>query len=271
MKDQDLDKMFSDSLKDQEATPPASVWQGIESKLDETKVIPMKPKLNWQVWAIAACLLIALGIGLNLPVRILTNETVQPQLASKEVNQVEKLPNADQLKLELPSTTIIQPVEKLISQRKESVLAESKNPTAESTIAIVKTIAKTDEEKLDRLADSGNRLALSEMKKSYEKIAPASEMEVINAIELNEIDQNKVELSAIEVAPIQPLVNIIENEDVMYAEVKQQPKKKQTIFTNILNNIAENINPSNKTVKFSSDDEGTIKVGLFNSIAKTRR
>ena len=95
MKDQDLDKMFSDSLKDQEATPPASVWQGIESKLDETKVIPMKPKLNWQVWAIGACLLIALGIGLNMPDRILNNETVRPQLASKEVNQVEKLPNED--------------------------------------------------------------------------------------------------------------------------------------------------------------------------------
>jgi hypothetical protein len=271
MKDQDLDKMFSDSLKDQEATPPASVWQGIESKLDETKVIPMKPKLNWQVWAIAACLLIALGIGLNMPDRQLNNETDQPQVASNEVNQVEKLPNTDQQKLDLPSTTINQPVEKVISQSKESVLAESNNPTAESTIAIEKTIAKTDKAKQDRLADSGNRLALSETKKSFEKISPAGEMEVINAIELNEIDKNKVELSAIEVAPIQPLVNIIENEDVMYAEVKQQPKKKQTIFTNILNNIAENINPSNKTVKFSSDDEGTIKVDLFNSIAKTRR
>lgn len=264
MKDHDLDKMFSDSLKDQEATPPASVWQGIESKLDETKIIPMKPKLNWQVWAIAACLLIALGIGLNMPDRQLNNETDQPQVASNEVNQVEKLPNADQQKLELPSTTINQPVEEVISQSMESVLAESKNSTAESTIAIEKTIAKTDKAKQDRLA-------LSETKKSFEKIAPASEMEVINAIELNEIDKNKVELSAIEVAPIQPLVNIIENEDVMYAEVKQQPKKKQTIFTNILNNIAENINPSNKTVKFSSDDEGTIKVDLFNSIAKTRR
>lgn len=267
MKDQDLDKMFSDSLKDQEATPPASVWQGIESKLDETKIIPMKPKLNWQVWAIAACLLIALGIGLNMPDRLLNNETDQPPVASNEVNQVEKLPNADQQKLELPSTTINQPVEEVISLSKESVLAESKNSTAESTIAI----EKTDKAKQDRLADSENRLALSETKKSFEKISPAGEMEVINAIVLNEIDQNKVELSAIEVAPIQPLVNIIENEDVMYAEVKQQPKKKQTIFTNILNNISENINPSNKTVKFSSDDEGTIKVDLFNSIAKTRR
>jgi hypothetical protein len=99
MKDQDLDKMFSDSLKDQEATPPASVWQGIEFNLDETKIIPMKPKLNWQVWAIAACLLIALGIGLNMPDRQLNNETDQPQVASNEVNQVEKLPNADKLKL----------------------------------------------------------------------------------------------------------------------------------------------------------------------------
>jgi hypothetical protein len=169
MKDQDLDKMFSDSLKDQEATPPASVWQGIESKLDETKVIPMKPKLNWQVWAIAACLLIALGIGLNMPDRQLNNETDQPQVASNEVNQVEKLPNTDQQKLDLPSTTINQPVEKVISQSKESVLAESNNPTAESTIAIEKTIAKTDKAKQDRLADSGNRLALSETKKSFEK------------------------------------------------------------------------------------------------------
>ncbi len=88
---------------------------------------------------------------------------------------------------------------------------------------------------------------------------------------MDDIDEKPADLVAVEVAPIQPLVNIIEHEEVMYAEAKKEPKKKQTIFTNILNTLSENLNPSNKAVKFSSDEEGTITVDLFNSIAKTRR
>src|SRR5690606_27846611 len=66
MKDQEIDKLFSDGLRDQKIIPEASIWQGIEAKLGEGKTVPLRKKSTVYVWMIAACLVLALGFSIKM-------------------------------------------------------------------------------------------------------------------------------------------------------------------------------------------------------------
>lgn len=253
MKDQEIDKLFADGLRDQEITPAASIWQGIEAKLDEEKIVPLRKKSTVYVWMIAACLVLALGFTIKM-------------FLFQENTSVESSPTLAQQE---------DPMEEVIAK-----------PIAQAPIPVEKEIAeaptpvtsKAESQNNEVLLDQTPRrpaknLALAKVENSEREniILPTPALNVVTTIDMDDIDEKPADLVAVEVAPIQPLVNIIEHEEVMYAEAKKEPKKKQTIFTNILNTLSENLNPSNKAVKFSSDEEGTITVDLFNSIAKTRR
>jgi len=260
MKDQDLDKLFSDNLKDHEITPPTSVWQGIESKLEEEKIIPIKRNKNWQIWTIAACCLLALGFS----IKILLFQENKESLNSKEI-----VLNKEIIQDNSSVTTIDEPLQALIepdlNQKNEDKLVASVEQKSIKKPVRRSFVKEKNQEPEDKT------IVFAKSQDSKDKLIPAEKMDIISPIELGDIDQNKIELSAVEVVPIQPLVNIIEQEEIMYAEVKKEPKKKQSIFTNILNTLTENLNPTSKSVKFSSDEEGTIKIDLYNSIAKTRR
>lgn len=248
MKDQEIDKMFSDGLRDQETTPPASIWQGIESKLDEEKTIPFKRKNNLYVWMIAACLTLALGISLKM---FLFQD-----------NSAEKTP-----------TQIAQLEDKLIND-KETSISEDLIPVEKESKEVPVLLTTNQPSKIKEVQKKQTETKPIIQAKDTERedmIVPSQELKLVTAVEIDDMEQEPNELATVEVAPIQPLVNIIEHEEVMYAEVKKEPKKKQTIFTNILNTLSDNLNPSSKAVRFSSDEEGTISVDLFNSIAKTRR
>lgn len=262
MKDQELDKLFSDGLKDQEITPPASVWQGIENNLDAEKIVPLKKKNNLQVWFIAASVLLALGIGSKLFLFQEDEGVAQPTLIAEHKSAISP-EGPKESQQEQASSEIIK--EKVISEVSKTVEPLNQIASSKATIQI-KTrtegnIKAVEESKVPSMKDESTLV-----------LAPMEEMKVLSNIHLEEVEQEKqVEMASVEVAPIQPLVNIIEQEELMYAETKKQTKKKQTILTNILNTLSENLNPSSKAVKFNSDEEGTITVDLFNSIAKTRR
>ena len=264
MKEEEVDKIFSENLKDREVIPPSFIWQEIESTLDEKKVVPLKSKGKWQVWTIAACLLIALGISLKLYVfqHKPVLETAMPTV-DQEISQSDRSISRNVPILEVDSPGLSKPEQDNLAG--PSLEKQKKN-----------LIARTVEIKRNKkpvIADVNISREITENKSAdkFPKIVPTREMEIVNQVELEEIKADKTGLSAVEAAPIQPLVNVIEQEELMYAESRKEPKKKQTIFTHILNTLSENINPTNKSVKFSSDDEGSIKVDLINSIAKTRR
>ena len=248
MKDQEIDKLFSEGLRDQETTPPASIWQGIESKLDEEKIIPFKRKNKLYVWMIAACLTLALGISLKMFL-------FQENFAEKKPDH---LAQHEKQLIEEKEVTISEDLIPIDKESKEvSVLLASNQPSK------IKEVQKKQTET--------KPIIQAKESEREDMIVPTQELKLVTAVDIDDIQEEPNELATIEVAPIQPLVNIIEHEEVMYAEVKKEPKKKQTIFTNILNTLSENLNPSTKAVRFSSDEEGTISVDLFNSIAKTRR
>ncbi|MGB7526690.1 hypothetical protein [Sphingobacterium cellulitidis] len=262
MKDQELDKLFSDGLKDQEITPPASVWQGIENNLEAEKIVPLKKKNNLQVWFIAASVLLALGISSKLFLFQENEDSAQPSNIAEHK----------------PAIIPEEPIESQQEQASAEISKVESNSEASNTVKPQNQIASSKTPIQVKSDIEGNIKTVDPEKTSSKKdepnlvLTPMEEMKVLSNIQLEEVDQEKqVEMAAAEVAPIQPLVNIIEQEELMYAEAKKQPKKKQTILTNILNTLSENLNPSNKPVKFNSDEEGTITVDLFNSIAKTRR
>ena len=269
MKDQELDKLISDRLRDLQVEPPASVWQAVESSLEQDKIIPMKSRNNWKGWTIAACLLIALGFTLKTTLFQGITESNLSELANQkeETNMVATDTKLDVERPSIPSEDLAS-IHELTSEKENKIIApkEIKRAVAKPRSAIY-----TQEPDTRGTMNAGNRIALQELKPNDQMIIPAQEMKIIHSIDQQEDDVDIVELSSKEVAPIPPLVNIIEQEEVMYAQSQQEPKKKQTLFTNILNTLTENINPSKKTVKFSSDEEGTITIDLYNSIAKTRR
>lgn len=248
MKDQEIDKLFSEGLRDQETTPPASIWQGIESKLDEEKIIPFKRKNKLYVWMIAACLTLALGISLKMFL-------FQENLAEKKPAHLAQH-------------------EKQLIEEKEVTISEDLIPIEKESKEVPLLLTSNQPSKIKEVQKKQTETkSIIQPKESVREdmIVPTQELKLVTAVDIDDIQEEPNELATIEVAPIQPLVNIIEHEEVMYAEVKKEPKKKQTIFTNILNTLSENLNPSTKAVRFSSDEEGTISVDLFNSIAKTRR
>ncbi|WP_312695891.1 hypothetical protein [Sphingobacterium mizutaii] len=253
MKDQEIDKLFSDGLRDQEIIPEASIWQGIEAKLDEEKIVPLRKKNNVYIWMIAACLVLALGFSIKMFL-FQENTSVEstPTLAQHEDPMEEVMAK--------PIAQAPIPVEKEIAEAPTPVASKAENQNNEVLL-----------DQTPRRPAKNLVIAKVENPERENIILPTPALNVVTTIDMDDIDEKPADLVAVEVAPIQPLVNIIEHEEVMYAEAKKEPKKKQTIFTNILNTLSENLNPSNKAVKFSSDEEGTITVDLFNSIAKSRR
>lgn len=253
MKDQEIDKLFSDGLRDQEIIPEASIWQGIEAKLDEEKIVPLRKKSTVYVWMIAACLVLALGFSIKMFL-FQENTAVEnaPILAQHE-KKIEEVIVDPIAKDPIPVEKEISEAPVLVASKPASQNKETQYDQAPSRPAKNLVLAKVENSERENIT------------------LPTPALNVVTTIDMDDIDEKPADLVAVEVAPIQPLVNIIEHEEVMYAEAKKEPKKKQTIFTNILNTLSENLNPSNKAVKFSSDEEGTITVDLFNSIAKTRR
>lgn len=259
MKDQDLDKLFSEGFKDQEVTPPASVWEQIETQLDEQKVLPIQKRNKLFIWTIAASMLLALGITGSIFLMKDNSNQKQAEFAAKAPETTNDLEDKSETTLDISGEPKVQKEEIQVATVMPSRI---KKPSIKSQTP---ELSKPDVEKESKLIVS--------VEKEQKRQTPilVKEMSLERNIELDEIDQEQIELSAVEVAPIQPLVNIIEKEDVMYAQSEEKPKKRQTIFTNILNTLTENLNPLDKSVKFSSDEEGNIKIDLHNSIAKTRR
>lgn len=258
MKDQELDRLFSEGLKDQEIPAPASVWDHIEEQLDAEKIQPIKRKNRLYIWTVAASIVLAIGIASTL---FLSKEGEQEQIV-QELTQQSDAP--EKIEDPLPNAEAEQnndkPVELLIA----------KKPVVKQ-----KTFAKNNKEEEKEIrkefSQPEQRIAKASIVAEKDHTEPSKEMLLLTKVDLHELAVSELELNTAEVAPIQPLVNIIEQEEVMYAEAKAEPKKKQTIFTTILNTLTQNLNPLDKTVKFSSDEEGSLKIDLHNSIAKTRR
>ena len=256
MKDQELDDLFAKNLKDAEAQPPAGLWDKIASELPADEPVSKKPIILWRYFAAAAAIMLFFGIGMYV---YRSKDARQPV----EHRQIAKAPE--------------------LSNPMAPEVVETREPENPNIPVVSQETSNTSSElaKLDKLDATNEELTpTSKVEKQDQKLYVAMEKHpvkpvvVLERVELPELKamDNEIQLSQREVTPIQPLVNIIENEELMYAQKAITDKKpKQSIITKVLNGIADNINIGNGDVSFSNDEEGNIRIDLTKSLARNRR
>ncbi|MVZ65635.1 hypothetical protein GQF61_07175 [Sphingobacterium sp. DK4209] len=258
MKDQELDDLFAKRLSNFEADPPAELWDKIALELPDEGINKKKPIVLWRYFAAAAALLMFFGIGLSM---FLSRETSKPTKDNIRTEVVQET-NIPQTKTEAdaPKEEALESI--VVSQETLKNVPVAKSQKRLASVDRNNRLGKTSAEKKE----------IVEKPSMTHQVQPIKAMEnLVQVIEIKPIE-TELQLSHREVEPIQPLVNIIENEEIMYAHKVDEPKKqKQSIITKVLNGIADNINIGNKDVSFSNDDEGNLRIDLTKSLARNRR
>lgn len=257
MKDQEIDDLFAKGLKDAESPAPAGLWAKIEAELPPTEATAKKPLVLWRYFAAAAVLLLCLGIGFRFfdaadpnlqaegKAKLAQAEVTEPAISAP---QQEAPVAAAALKPDVPQETTV------------------KKKTAASKPGIVQLAKQESKPEVTPAA-----LAQVETPR-INHTAPLEAMPVLLEITPEESLNSTTAAAMAEVKPIQPLVNIIENEELMYAQqAKEEKKPRQSLLTKVLNGIAGNINLGPSDVQFSNDEEGNIRIDLTKSLARNRR
>jgi len=247
MESQDLDKLFRDAFEQAEETPNNRVWEGIEQELaKEKKVVPFYIKYRAQL-SIAATLLLFFGIGLTFYKKTIPTgkEKIKEVLTAIENNNA-------------PSKS-----EEINAQDKPEV-AESIQES--SNYAPKRSVAKNMEEKLpvkEELAAINHveRYATEEAKANLQTDHLLATVEADIVVKPNYTEEVKI---------IEPLIET--QNSYTFAAAKEETKS--SIVTKVLNGITKNILTKsidiqdNKEIEFRNDEEGSITLNIFNSLAK---
>ena len=249
MKEKELEELFRSRFNTAEETPNPSVWNNIEQALDQTPVVPIRKKnKTWRYASVAAAAVIALTIGYTQ----LTNTFHPEQHTEYAVLPKSTVhPTEDQMSslMETPKTTAHTPTEVAIASR----------PTiAALTPAISHTPAPQQ--------------VISEVVETLE-LAEKAPREPHSAINTQHIQTVPTELSIIQVTEIEdlkPLVPVDEELESLYASTATSTST-SNVVTTLLNKITENIDVlDSKNLRFSADEEGSIRLDIINSLVKNR-
>ena len=250
MESKDLDKLFQDAFEHAEEAPSNRVWEGIEQELaKEKKVIPFYIKYKAQL-SIAATLLLFFGVGLTFYKKPIPsgNEKIEEVLSAMEKQTVQPNSNTTESEkksiVETPTNNLGKTVEK---QSLASISEE---------IQIKETSAEV-------ISNSENYINVNSQKEEIvhlENIVASVSADI-------EINQPFIE----EVKTLEPI-----NSDVQpsYALTTPQEETKSSIVTRVLNGITKNIITKsidiqeNKEIEFRNDEEGSISLNIFNSLAR---
>lgn len=251
MNDKELDKLFSDQLKDQEASPDPKIWEQIEAELDRSSKKPVVRKLSWLKYA--ALLVVTLGIALLLNSRFAQKPVPLDSLA--QVTAEKLVPESttsskDSAPLEGP---------KLASTSMQSGSALTTPSKEEKGAQDVALRDKPARQALEKPMHTAKKLALPSISLAAVKLSNAQ------SLTSEKIIRRKV----VEVEAIRPLVDLDEGEETMLASNSAAPN--QNIVSGILNKLSNAINTDEqKVVRFSHDDEGSFHIDINNSFAKNR-
>jgi hypothetical protein len=247
MESQDLDKLFRDAFEQAEETPNNRVWEGIEQELaKEKKIIPFYIKYRAQL-SIAATLLLFFGIGLTFYKKPIPTgkEKIEEVLAAIENNNE-------------PSKS-----EEINAQEKPEVvesIQESSNYSPKRSLAtnINETLAVKEE---PELINHVERYATDEAKANLQTDHLLTTVEADIVVKPNYTEEVKI---------IEPLIET--QNSYTFASPKEETKS--SIVTKVLNGITKNILTKsidiqdNKEIEFRNDEEGSITLNIFNSLAK---
>lgn len=250
MESKDLDKLFKDAFEHAEETPSHRVWEGIEQELaKEKKIIPFYIKYRAQL-SIAATLLLFFAVGLTFfkkPIpsghekidevlSVIEKQTVQPDLNTSE-SEIEST-------VETPTKNLTKTIEK------QSLANISEETPIKETPSVV--IVNSE--------DYTNENSPKEEILQLENIVASVSVDI-------EVNQPLIE----EAKTLDPMNSDIQSS---FAFTEPQEETKSSIVTRVLNGITKNILTKsidiqeNKEIEFRNDEEGSISLNIFNSLAR---
>lgn len=250
MNDKELDKLFSEQLKNEEASPNPAIWENIEAALDKSQQKPVIRKLQWLKYA--AMLSLAFGLALYWYAKPKTAFVPAETLVQYRPEKPQVLTPAEP-KETLQEDLIVSTPEQMpyVAKAKEPLLqvkgTSTSNPPA---------VARTPEES---------------SVKSKKLVLPNLSLASVNIDDKARLANDKIIMrKVVEVEPIAPLLTFPEEEETMLAS-NQGVAPSQNIVSGILNKITNAITTDEqKVLRFSHDEEGSFHIDINNSFAKNR-
>lgn len=250
MKDQDFDKFFSDKFRDSEVDPPAGSWENIAAALDDQEAGKPVRKFPWIILSLAATLLLTLGIGLKLT--LLKEDVKQPIAHVASESAATPPPAVEQVRTEAGQAAL-----------------ENTPKTAEEPRATKVVLAYAQPQLMEESEEEQESVAVGHNDAPVE-LAYVQPNNRINPSEMEEQLVNSVDDIALQPRSEAPVATIQQETAGEIPHQESGRRNKQGLFVRVLNNIADNISILNKDVQFSQDEEGTLRIDLTNSLAKTR-
>ncbi len=248
MNDEQLDKLFKKGLTDFEIDPGAEMWAKIEAELPaEPKIIPLWKRQGVRY---AAALIILGGFAAIIFLQRSEAPQQRQQVARTDIRPsiFETMEKQQQIADALNESPLAQPIAATkVDKRSKQV--------SQPTVAVAQIIEpRASTLKLD--------LQIPEL-----------QVATIEAAHTDTFPPTLVSTQVVEVDPIRPLIENPEEEESMLANAPKAPAKvQQGIVTGILNRISDVVNPDDsKTIHFSNDEEGSLRIDIFNSLVKNRK
>lgn len=220
MNDKDLDKLFRERLTGVEPQPSSRVWENIEAELDATSGSSKVRKLTWLKYAAAAVAVVGIGVALY----------VQPVEMDSKVAKIEA--QKERSDVNIPTTSQTTQQAKLDdTNEQQKVETLNRVPQPSSKQQTVERFAQVDmrKEKQQTVVSSSESAHQSsvdvETKKEQVSLAKIALAAVDIQPQKATSTQAYVTYQTVEVAPIRPLIDIVENEETMLASGKQKKRR----------------------------------------------
>lgn len=247
MNDEQLDKLFKDEFSKLEMTPDEGTWESIAADLDKQKIIVPLWRRNWVRYA--AVVLLTAGVG-TWAVRYY-NQGQQPTPSERVASVPEKVIVQRPTEYQLPAATSA-PLQRSDKTDKRLLTALPQHPNVSQQQQTV--VAKRHEEPVTHR----NTVYLHEVETA------ALTRTTADGFSNERLRTHRV----VEIDPIQPLIENPEEEEMMLAS---RPSSGAGLVPGLLNKISEVVNPDdNKTIHFSKDEEGSLRIDIFNTLVKNR-
>lgn len=264
MNDKEIDSLFKQSLKNMETPVPEDIWSNIETELNLREKKSFSLRKNKAKYAIAASLTAFLCLSIFLYKLMHPYDDVTKNKLTAHYD-VQKPVNLDK---------------GLETDHNRGTMKE-KQPTIDPyTSSNSESSSETGHYKLTSQTDRSQPIEKLHIEKTKNPEHTDPPVNIFQAnmgdhmLTLSEeakasLPEIEFETADITIAPIKPLIQLPEQEDIMYARNLESPKK--SLVTRILNTISENlVSKSGTSLEFSNDEEGTIKIDIINSLARNR-
>jgi len=250
MRDENIDKLFRQAFEDREEAPHANTWDAIQAGLSP-KVIPIYRRSWFKATSTAAAVILIFGIAYfysttptDGSISVVTNAS-DP---TKDTSYQETLTLENNVNIELEKPTHLKTIE----------YGTQPNRLPLASTELEKDIPNSDKTAL--LAKSNSPIPI--------KLANLRLAKITLDSPLTSTPRTLKTHKVVEIDPIQPLIENIEQEDILLANSAAEEKR---LLPTILNKISDVINPSdNKIIQFSQDEEGSLQLDITNSYVKSR-